>query len=166
MGLARGASEVLLLRHLKNRGAKTVYIPPNRNGNPRGTATVTFKNKEDLRSASRNPVRYNNYILYWKLLEETKVEDTEDQEKYKKEHRRHMVNNKKEAEKILNVKKEEEPKEKENSSRGKKRNDKGEDKNELSTEEILYQILDRLNNLEGKVCKTGTPARSILADRS
>ena len=44
MGLARGASEVLLLRCLRNKEVKAVHISSNRNGNPRSTATVTFEN--------------------------------------------------------------------------------------------------------------------------
>src|ERR1043166_8712836 len=71
MGLARGASEVLLLRCLRNKGVKAVHIALNRNGNPRSTATVTFENDQDLRKASRKPIRYYNYTLYWKLKKET-----------------------------------------------------------------------------------------------
>src|ERR1043165_5253963 len=69
MGLARGASEVLLLRCLRNKGVKAVHIASNRNGNPRSTATVTFENDQDLRKASRKSIRYYNYTLYWKLKE-------------------------------------------------------------------------------------------------
>ena len=71
MKLARGASEVLLLRCLRNKGVKAVHIASNRNGNPRSTATVIFENNQDLRKASRKPIRYYNYTLYWKLKEET-----------------------------------------------------------------------------------------------
>jgi len=45
-GLLGNASEVLLLRCLKNKKAKSVYIPPNRNGNQRRAATITFASKE------------------------------------------------------------------------------------------------------------------------
>ena len=71
MGLARGASEVLLLRCLRNKGVKAVHITSNRNGNPRSTATVTFENDQDLRKASRKPIRYYNYTLYRKLKKKT-----------------------------------------------------------------------------------------------
>ena len=69
--LARGALKVLLLRCLRNKGVKAVHIASNRNGNPRSTATVTFENDQDLRKASKKPIRYYNYTLYWKLKEET-----------------------------------------------------------------------------------------------
>jgi hypothetical protein len=74
MGLARGASEVLLLRSLRNKEAKAVHIPPNRNRNPRSIAIITFENNEDLKRASSKPVRYYNYTLYWKLTEERRPE--------------------------------------------------------------------------------------------
>ena len=45
------ASEVLLLRSLKSRGAKSVFMPTNSNGNSKGFAVVTFANRVDLDNA-------------------------------------------------------------------------------------------------------------------
>ena len=44
LDIPKGASEVLLLRCLRNKGAKAVYIPFNRNGNQKKFAIITFVN--------------------------------------------------------------------------------------------------------------------------
>ena len=49
--VSKEASEVLLLQSLKNKGAKSIFMPTNSNGNPKGFAIVTFANQEDLEAA-------------------------------------------------------------------------------------------------------------------
>ncbi|HXF29643.1 MAG TPA: RNA-binding protein, partial [Chlamydiales bacterium] len=63
--IPRSTSEVLLLRMLKNRGAKSAYIPANRNSNARGYAVITFKSQRDLEAAVSKPFRYYNRTVYW-----------------------------------------------------------------------------------------------------
>jgi len=63
--LPGNASEVLLLRSLKSKGAKSVYIPPNRNGNQRRTATVIFATEREMKAAQSKPIMYNNFRVYW-----------------------------------------------------------------------------------------------------
>src|SRR6185295_8748181 len=63
--LPGNASEVLLLRCLRSKGAKSVYIPPNRNGNQRKTALITFATEEDMMAAQSKPIMYNNFQIYW-----------------------------------------------------------------------------------------------------
>ena len=59
------ASEVLLLRSLKSKRAKSVYIPPNRNGNQRRTAIIMFATKKDMQAAQSRPIIFNNSRVYW-----------------------------------------------------------------------------------------------------
>jgi hypothetical protein len=63
--LPGNASEVLLLRCLRSKGAKSVYIPPNRNGNQKRTALITFATEEDMKAAQSKPIMYNNFQVYW-----------------------------------------------------------------------------------------------------
>jgi hypothetical protein len=63
--LPGNASEVLLLRCLRSKGAKSVYIPPNRNGNQKRTALIIFATEEDMRAAQSKPIMYNNFRVYW-----------------------------------------------------------------------------------------------------
>src|ERR1043165_1312260 len=63
--LSGNASEVLLLRSLKSKGAKSVYIPPNRNGNQRRTATIIFATEKEMKAAQSKPIMYNNFRVYW-----------------------------------------------------------------------------------------------------
>ena len=51
----KGAFEVLLLRSLKNKKAKSVFMPINSNGNSKGFAIVIFANQEDLDLAQSKP---------------------------------------------------------------------------------------------------------------
>ena len=59
------AQEILLLRCLRDRGAKAVYIPRKRNGQQKDFAVVTFESQEELEKASEKPCRYNNTMLRW-----------------------------------------------------------------------------------------------------
>jgi hypothetical protein len=63
--LPRNASEVLLLRCLRSKKAKSVHIPPNRNGNQKRTATIMFASEEDMKAAQSKPIMYNNFRVYW-----------------------------------------------------------------------------------------------------
>ena len=63
--LPSNASEVLLLRCLRSKGAKSVHIPPNRNGNQRRTATIIFATEEEVEAAQSKPIMYNNFRVYW-----------------------------------------------------------------------------------------------------
>ena len=63
--MSKEASEVLLLRLLRNKGAKSVFVPMNRNGNPRGYAIITFESQEELERARSKPLSYNNQTLFW-----------------------------------------------------------------------------------------------------
>jgi len=42
-----------------------VYIPPNRNGNQRRTATVIFATEREMKAAQSKPIMYNNFQVYW-----------------------------------------------------------------------------------------------------
>jgi hypothetical protein len=57
---------------LKKRGAKSVYIPFNRNGNQRRSATITFATKEEMNAAQTKPIRFNNHLLFWSNYVERK----------------------------------------------------------------------------------------------
>src|ERR1043165_2071980 len=63
--LPGNASEVLLLRCLRSKRAKSVYIPPNRNGNQKRTATIMFATEEEKRVVLTKPIMYNNFQIYW-----------------------------------------------------------------------------------------------------
>ena len=62
--LPGNASEVLLLRCLKKKGAKSVYIPPNKNENQRKSATIMFASAEKIKAAQTRLIRFNNYLLF------------------------------------------------------------------------------------------------------
>jgi len=62
--LPGNVSEVLLLHCLRKKGAKSVYILTNRNGNQRRSATITFSSEEDKEAAQTKPIRFNNYLLF------------------------------------------------------------------------------------------------------
>ena len=64
-GVPEGASETLLLRCLRQTGAKAVYIPKRRGGGTKQSAVVTFEKQEDLEKAVEKPVKYNNWTLNW-----------------------------------------------------------------------------------------------------
>lgn len=64
-GIPREAQEVLLLRCLKDKGAKAIYIPRRRGGSAKDYAVVTFESQQDLEDASSKPFRYNNWLLKW-----------------------------------------------------------------------------------------------------
>ena len=57
--------EILLLRCLRDRDAKAVYIPRKRNGQQKDFVVVTFESQEELEKASEKPCRYNNTMLRW-----------------------------------------------------------------------------------------------------
>jgi len=59
--LLRNVSEVLLLRCLRSKGARSVYIPSNRNGNQKKTAMIMFATEEDMEAAQSKPIMYNNF---------------------------------------------------------------------------------------------------------
>ena len=54
--IPKGASEVLLLHCLRNKGAKAVYIPHNRNKNQRKFAIVTFANAKKADKVQTSPI--------------------------------------------------------------------------------------------------------------
>ena len=56
---------MLLLRSLKSKGAKSAYIPTNRNGNTKRFAIITFASQEELEAAQSKPIRYNNHTVFW-----------------------------------------------------------------------------------------------------
>src|SRR6185436_18244494 len=56
MELPGNASEVLLLRCLRKKGARSVYIPSNRNGNQRRSAIITFASAEEMEAAQTRPI--------------------------------------------------------------------------------------------------------------
>ena len=61
LNIPKGASEVLLLRCLKSKGAKAVYIPHNRNGNQKKFAIITFASAKETKAAQTTPIWYNNH---------------------------------------------------------------------------------------------------------
>ena len=62
-GIPKEAKESLLLRCLKDKGAKAIYIPRGRNGMTKDYAVVTFESQQELEEASSKPFRYNNWLL-------------------------------------------------------------------------------------------------------
>ena len=73
MGIPKEASEVLMLRLLRNKEAKSVFVPMNSNGNPRGYAIITFESQEELERARSKPINYGNHTLFWDRYEARKV---------------------------------------------------------------------------------------------
>ena len=64
IGIPKEASEVLMLRLLRNKGAKSVFVPMNSNGNPREYAIITFESQEELERARSKPINYGNHTLF------------------------------------------------------------------------------------------------------
>ena len=83
-GITEGLSETLLLRHLKDRKAKAVYIPKRRSGYMKQIAKVTFANKKEMEEAKRKLVRYNNLTLYWSRPRQNEDNLSEDMSKEEK----------------------------------------------------------------------------------
>ena len=62
-GVPEDAQEILLLRYLRDRSTKAVYILQKRNGQQKDFTVVTFESQEELEKASEKPCRYNNTML-------------------------------------------------------------------------------------------------------
>jgi hypothetical protein len=161
LDVPRGASEVLLLRCLRNKGAKAVYIPHNRNGNQRKFAIVTFANAEEADKAQTSPIWYNNHRVAWengprkekKRSEEFRGRSVE-RSRTRQENYKHKQG---EDNEITNSHRDEsiEPK-------SKKEGTWNQIQKEVPyAEDILLRILDRLERLE-----QASYERAITANRS
>jgi len=69
---------VLLLRCLRNKGAKMVYIPVNRNRNQKKFAIITFANAQKAEAAQTTPIWYNNHRVSWKNPRRRKTYEREE----------------------------------------------------------------------------------------
>src|SRR5260364_270029 len=65
--IPRTALESSLLRQLKYHKAKSVFIPNNRNRNPRSLAFIYFAESQDLNKATSQSVYYYNTRFHWKI---------------------------------------------------------------------------------------------------
>ena len=59
-----------------------MYIPPNRNGNQRRTATVVFATEREMKAAQSKLIMYNNFRVYWVNREKR---DTRRRESFREE---------------------------------------------------------------------------------
>jgi hypothetical protein len=85
LNIPKEASEVLLLRCLKNKGAKAVYIPYNRNGNQKKFAIITFENALVAEEAQTTPIWYNNHRVSWENPRKKKVQERNESRERKQE---------------------------------------------------------------------------------
>src|ERR1043165_7258370 len=144
--LPASASEVLLLRCLKSRGAKSVYIPFNRNGNQRRSAIVTFATEEEMNAAKSKLIRYNNHLVFWKNAEEEKKKPKADKQNHRNTENNNRYIAKDEIESDKKNKKEKNT-EKKNSTKSKVTQGV-EETLSGQMQELLQKILLRLDKLE------------------
>ena len=164
--LPENASEVFLLCCLRKRGAKSVYIPTNRNGNQRRSAIVTFASEEGKEAAQMKPIRFNNHLLFWQG-------DTIEREgnKRRRQYRKSTTTSNKDEESDVeeyedksNVEKEETEK---NRNKTKRTAHQAKGKEPYSQDQVLLQkILERLERLESWQNKPKKKIWRELADRS
>ncbi|CAG8792665.1 9049_t:CDS:2, partial [Gigaspora margarita] len=145
MNIPRGASEVLLLCYLKNKGAKSVFIPKNRNGNPKEFAIISFGSQKDQEKAQSRPIRYFNHIVLWQDFRNREAREMKADQK-QREFRNKKIN-KKEQEmdyEYSYVKEEETKKKKERRSDESIQSQlKGK-----SLEDLLWKIFNKMDRLE------------------
>ena len=65
LNLPENTNEVLLWRQVKRTGAKAIHIFRNSNNNNMRSATIFFKNQEELADSPKYAVYYNNSKLKW-----------------------------------------------------------------------------------------------------
>jgi hypothetical protein len=156
--LPGNASEVLLLRCLRKKGAKSVYIQVNRNGNQRRSATITFTSEKEIKVAQTKPIRFNNYLLFWQESLKEKRENKElHHKKYIATSNRVRVLDNIAYEKEEYKEEEEEEAEKINSNKMKEKHPtySGEkEEYQIQTQNMLQRILERLERLEIQQNKT------------
>jgi Skp family chaperone for outer membrane proteins len=150
-----------LLRCLKSKGAKSVYIPSNRNGNQRRTATITFATKEEMNSAQTKPIRYNNFRVYW-VMEEKR--ETRKRESLKNRRKEKMDGSDQDADS--------EDSESVDSQKNKKYKNRRKDRKDINTEnqtqmqDLLQRILIRLERLETQKGQSTTFVKRGWSQRS
>jgi hypothetical protein len=144
--LPANASEVLLLRCLKSKGAKSVYISPNRNGNQRRSATITFASKEEMDVAKSKLIRYNNHQIFWDEARAEKKNSREDKQKYRNTEDLKVDIN--EEEFRSNIKIKNTKSETEKNTHTSQPNQAKEDNISDQMQELLQKILLRLDRLE------------------
>ena len=172
---------------MKSKGAKAVYIPRNRNGNQKKFAIITFASAKEAKAAQTTPIWYNNHRVNWENPQEKEIPWREESRGRKQEWSKtreeeqeipslrrckqeasrgrkreiESIGQAQDAKIILeNIKND---KTKEEST--KKREEFVETQaysRSLHMEEMLRQILDRLNRIE----ETQEAARENLANRS
>lgn len=161
--IPRGASETLLLRSLRSKGAKSVFIPRNRNGNPKGFALVSFANAKELANAQSRPMRYNNYTVFWEGFKAKKDEERRTRPIVEDYTGGEMSNNNQEMDYEYNSNGEEVEQKSRQKEKGKKRQDFN---NEKSLEDWMWSILERLDKIEMQQGEKTAEARLGLADCS
>jgi len=105
LDIPKGASEVLLLRCLRNKRAKVVYIPVNRNRNQKNFAIITFTNAQEAEAAQTTPIWYNNHRVSWENLRRRKTYEREEsrgrrQERSKSSNKRQLNYRRQEASRV------------------------------------------------------------------
>ena len=165
--LPGNASEVLLLRCLRKKGAKSVYIQVNRNGNQRRSATIIFASEKEMKAAQTKPIRFNNHLLFWQK---------ERRESKELHHKKDMAASNRDRvldniayEEEEHKEKEEEETEKINSNKTKERHPTRlgeEEEHQTQTQNMLQRILERLERLEMQQNKTKKKAWRALPNRS
>jgi len=164
-GLPGDASEVLVLRCLRNKGAKAVYIPPNRNGNQRRSATVAFATERDLNAAQTKPIRFGNHVLSWK--------NPKNKNDYKDRRSIEQKSIKEEAFEEMSIWEECESVKSRENTRQKKKKSNNEKKPNITWEDdmqaqlasILQTIMERLENLETQQVQTAIQPGSDYPNR-
>ena len=63
--IPKNINEILLFRQIKYTNAKSIHVFRNANGNNKGYAIVSFKNKKDLFEARRYSIKYYDTRLTW-----------------------------------------------------------------------------------------------------
>ena len=72
INLPENVNEVLLWRQVRRTRAKSLHIFKNTNNNNRRSATIYFKNEEDLLNSSKFAVFYYNSKLNWSHRSKTR----------------------------------------------------------------------------------------------
>ena len=144
-GVSKEASEVLMLRLLRNKGAKSVFVPVNRNRNLKGYAIITFESQEELKRGRSKLLNYNNHMLFW--------DGYELKERVVREEKRNVIqlkeDNVKDIIQEIDYKYQNKDKKKTQKKKQKmKVNIEQVDNKKSISNEILLRILNRLDKLE------------------
>ena len=164
--LPGNASEVLLLHCLRKKGAKSVYILTNRNGNQRRSAIVTFVSEEDKEAAQTKPIRFNNHLLFWQG-DTIEREENKRRQQYRKSTTTSNKGEESDVEGYEDKSNIEREKSENNRNKTKHTTHQAKGKEPYSQDQVLLQkILERLERLESRQNKPKEKIWRDLADRS